>query len=311
MQQVRLASYQPLGWSAPAVTVGNFDGVHRGHQALVEIVVAEARSTGGTAVALSFDPHPSSVLVPDRAPATLVSIPQKQELLGSLGVERLVLVPFTRELSRQEPEAFAARVLRDCLAARLVVVGTGFRFGSGRRGNVALLQELGERWGIEVRGVEPVLHDGVAISSSRIREALARGALASVNAMLGRSYFVDGTVVRGDGRGRGLGYPTANLHVQGQSVPGSGVYAAWFRDQSDAGARARPAVVNIGHRPTFGGESRTVEAHVLDLTEDLYGHPVRLEFTARVRDERVFSGPETLAQQIRDDVSAVRRVLGE
>ncbi len=308
MRRLRLESFDPLGWPEPAVTVGNFDGVHLGHQALARTVADEARLSRGTTVALTFEPHPSVVLAPDRAPATLTTVDQKGELLGDLGVERLVLIPFTREFSDLPPEEFVRAVLRDCLGARLVAVGTGFRFGRGRGGDLDLLRRLGASWGIEVRGVLPVLHEGTAISSSRIREALARGALAAVNAMLGRLFFVDGVVVPGDGRARGLGFPTANLEAYNETLPGSGVYAGFCRELHGASARW-PAVVNIGHRPTFGGGRRTVEAHLLDYSGDLYGRPMRWEFEARLREERKFSGAEELAAQIRMDIAAARALL--
>jgi riboflavin kinase/FMN adenylyltransferase len=308
MRRLRLQSFEPLGWPEPAVTVGNFDGVHLGHQALARTIVEEVGRSGGTAVALSFEPHPSVVLAPDRAPATLTTVDQKGELLGDLGVERLALIPFTREFSDLPPEEFARKVLRDCLRARLVAVGTGFRFGRGRGGDLDLLRRLGADWGVEVRGVLPVLHEGTAISSSRIREALARGALVAVNAMLGRRFFVDGVVVAGDGRGRGLGFPTANLEAYNETFPGSGVYAGFCRELHGASS-PWPAVVNIGHRPTFGGGRRTAEAHLLDYSGDLYGRSMRWEFEARLRDERRFSGAGELAAQIRLDIATARRAL--
>jgi riboflavin kinase/FMN adenylyltransferase len=308
MRRLRLKSFDPLGWPEPAVTVGNFDGVHLGHQALARTVVEEACRSRGTTVALSFEPHPSVVLAPDRAPATLTTVEQKGELLGELGIEWLVLIPFTREFSDLPSEEFAQKVLRDCLGARLVAVGTGFRFGRGRSGDLDLLQRLGAAWGIEVRGVLPVLHEGTAISSSRIREALARGALGAVNAMLGRLYFVDGVVVSGDGRGRGLGFPTANLEAHNETLPGSGVYAGFCRELHGASS-PWPAVLNIGHRPTFGGGRLSAEAHLLGYSGDLYGRPMRWEFVARLREERRFSGAGELQSQIRMDIEVARQAL--
>ncbi len=308
MQRVRLESLEPRGWPAPVVTVGNFDGVHRGHQALVAAAVLGARSTGGVSVVLTFDPHPSRVLSPDRAPEALMTVDQKEELLSRLGVDRLALLPFTTEISRLAPEEFARRVLQRALGARRVVVGSNFRFGRGRAGDIALLRRLGDELGFEAQAVEPVWHEGAPISSTRIREALARGAVGAARELLGRAFFVDGEVVLGDGRGKLLGVPTANLALRNETLPRPGVYAATCRLLPAGGPRA--AVVNLGRRPTFGGGETTLEAHLLDFSGDLYGAILRVEFQERLRDERRFDGPEALVKQIRDDIEAARAVLG-
>ncbi len=308
MQRVRLESLEPRGWPAPVVTVGNFDGVHRGHQALLAAAVEGARATGGVSVVLTFDPHPSRVLSPDRAPEALMTADQKEELLARLGVDRLALLPFTAELSRRPPEEFARAVLQGALGARRVVVGSNFRFGQGRAGDIALLRRLGDELTFEVMAVEPVWHEGAPISSTRIREALARGAVAAARELLGRPFFVDGEVVRGDGRGRTLGIPTANLALRNETLPRPGVYAATGRLLPAGGPRA--AVVNLGRRPTFGGGETTLEVHLLDFAGDLYGALLRVAFRERLRDERRFDGPEALVKQIRDDIEAARRVLG-
>jgi len=309
MELVRLDTLAPRGWPEPAVTVGNFDGVHRGHQSLVAAAVRQARERGGTAVALTFDPHPSRVLSPDRAPATLMTLDQKAAVLARLGIDRLAVLPFTFELSRESAADFARMVLRDAVGARAVVVGTNFRFGRGREGDLDLLSGLGRSLGFAVHGTEPVIHEGAPISSTRIREALARGAVGPARLMLGRRFFVDGPVVRGAGRGRTVGLPTANLAVVNETLPGGGVYACWCRVLDEADAAARPAVLNIGHRPTFDGGALSVEAHVLDFDGDLYGRTLRIEFEERLREERAFSGPEALVRQVQDDIARARRVL--
>ena len=308
MEVVRLDTLEPRGWPEAAVAVGNFDGVHRGHQALVALAVRDARAAGGTSVVLTFDPHPSRVLSPDRAPASLMTLDQKAEILASLGVDRLAVLPFTVELSRREPDDFAREVLQQALGARVVVVGSSFRFGRGRSGDLATLRRFGDAMGFRVHGLRPVIARGGPISSTRIREALARGAVDAAQDFLGRRFFVDGVVVRGEGRGRRIGLPTANLDVVNETVPGGGVYACWCRIEG-AQAAARPAAVNIGRRPTFGGGLTTVEAHVLDFDGDLYGRMLRLEFEDRLREERAFPGPEALVAQIRSDIDAARRVL--
>ena len=313
MQRLRLETLQPLGWPEPAVTVGNFDGVHRGHQSLVAVAVDEARARGGCSVALTFDPHPSRVLSPDRAPASLMTVDQKAEALSGLALDRLAVLPFTFGLSRETAADFARRVLAEALGARVVVVGEGFRFGRGREGDLALLARLGLDLGFEVRGSPPVMHEGAPISSTRIREALARGAVAAARAMLGRPFFVDGPVVRGAGRGRGLGLPTANVAVVNETLPARGVYAGWCRVLGPPAApgteRAQAAVVNIGHRPTFGGGGLAVEAHLLDFGGDLYGRTLRVLFAERLREERAFDGAEALVRQVRDDIARAREML--
>ena len=309
MERVRLDTLAPRGWVEPAVTVGNFDGVHRGHQSLVAEAVRQARERGGTAVALTFDPHPSRVLSPDRASPTLMTPDQRAEALAQLGVDRLAVLPFTFELSRESPADFAREVLRDAVGARVVVVGEGFRFGRGREGDLALLTRLGRSLGFEVEGRRPVVHEGAPISSTRIREALARGAVRPAREMLGRRFFVDGAVVRGEGRGRSIGLPTANLAVVNETLPARGVYACWCRMLPDAGGAPHPAVVNIGHRPTFGAGALSVEAHLLGFDGDLYGRGLRAEFHERLREERTFSGPEELVRQVAEDVARARGML--
>ena len=308
MEVVRLDSLEPRGWPEPALAVGNFDGVHRGHQALVALAVRDARAANGTSVVLTFDPHPSRVLSPDRAPASLMTLEQKAEILAGLGVDRLAVLPFTVELSRREPEEFAREILQRALGARVVVVGSSFRFGRGRAGDLATLRKLGEALGFRVHGQRPVIARGGPISSTRIREALSRGDVEAARDFLGRRFFVDGAVVKGDGRGRQIGIPTANLLVANETMPGGGVYACWCRVMGDA-SPPRAAAVNIGHRPTFGGGIVTVEAHVLDYEGDLYGRILRLEFEERLREEKKFPDADALVTQIRRDIGEARRVL--
>ena len=277
MDLVRLDRLEPRSWPRPAVTVGNFDGVHRGHQALVAQAVADARASAGTAVVLTFDPHPARVLAPERAPATIMTLDQKAERLARLGVDRVAVLPFTPSLAAQPAPEFAQRVLHDALRATTVVVGAGFRFGRGRAGDVALLRRLGRSLGFAVHGMRPVFHQGAPISSSRVREALARGDVEGAAEMMGRPFAIDGTVVRGAGRGRTIGIATANIAPVNETLPGNGVYACWIRVGGTDGP-IRPAVANVGRRPTFGGAEITVEAHVLDVDEDFYDQPARLAF---------------------------------
>jgi riboflavin kinase/FMN adenylyltransferase len=309
LQVVRLETLEPRAWPRPAVAVGNFDGVHRGHQALVAQAVADARASKGTAVVLTFDPHPSRVLAPERAPATLMTLDQKAEWLGRLGVDRVAVLPFTAALAAQSATDFARRILGEALQATTVVVGAAFRFGHGRAGDVALLRRLGKTLGFRVHGMRPVFHQGAPISSSRVREALARGDVSGAAEMMGRPFAIDGNVVRGEGRGRTLGIPTANIASVNEMLPGNGVYACWIRVGGE-GAPVWPAVTNVGRRPTFGGAETTVEAHVLDVDEDMYDRPARLAFVSRLRHEEAFPGPAALVAQIRRDIARAREELG-
>jgi riboflavin kinase/FMN adenylyltransferase len=286
--------------------VGNFDGVNRGHQALAALTVARAREAGGAAVVLTFDPHPARLVAPERAPGALTTLAQKQELLAALGVDCLAVLPFDAAVAALSPEAFAREVLAGSLGARHVVVGESFRFGHGRAGDARRLAALGAELGFSVGALAPVLEGGVPVSSSRVREELARGAVRAACEMLGRPYFVDARVVGGDGRGRTIGVPTANLDPENEVLPARGVYAGRCRVP---GAGWRLAVVNLGERPTFGGGRVTLEAHLLDFDGDLYGAGVRLEFHERLRDEERFSGPPALLARIREDVERARQLL--
>jgi riboflavin kinase/FMN adenylyltransferase len=306
MMRVRLETLAPVGWPTPAVTVGNFDGTHRGHQALIAGALTWARAQGGTVVVLTFDPHPARILTPLRAPAALTTLDQKEEILAGLGVDRLAVLPFTAATAQLSPDAFARQVLAGALGARLVVVGESFRFGHRRAGDAATLRLLGETLGFSVRTVPPVLHAGSPVSSSRARQAVLRGDMSEATALLGRAFFVDGTVVRGDGRGRSLGIPTANVSSENEILPGRGVYAG--RSRVSTGAWI-PAVVNVGERPTFGGDGPVIEAHLIDFAADLYGTRMRLEFRARLRAERRFPGPDALVAQIRADIARARALL--
>ena len=311
MEVVRLEPLPSIARDAPSavVTIGNFDGVHRGHQALVKAAHDRAAAGHEACLALTFDPHPAAVLNPERAPLCLVTGPQKAELLAALGVDVLAVLPFTSALASLSPADFAAGVLVGALSARSVVVGEGFRFGMSRAGDVTELERLGQELGFDVVAVPAVRQDGARVSSTRVREGLLAGDVTAAAALLGRPYFVEGRVVRGDGRGRTLGIPTANLAVENEIVPKEGVYAA--RVAPCAGGPLRAAVVNVGRRPTFGGGPTTTEAHLLDFEGDLYDQRLRVSFVARLRDERAFPGREALVAQIQEDVRAARRVLAQ
>ncbi len=306
MDELQLDGQVAFRHSRPSVTIGNFDGVHRGHQALVAATVEWARRRSGTAAVLTFDPHPSRVLTPERAPGALTTPAQKRELLAALGTDVMAVLPFTEALARVGPAEFVDAVLVRQLRASHVVVGAGFRFGHRQTGEVRTLEALGRDRGFSVEAIAPVLEGGEPISSSRVREALAAGDATAARTLLGRAYFIDAAVVKGDGRGRTIGVPTANLASENEIVPGRGVYAGRCRLPDGA---SRLAVVNVGARPTFGGATLTVEAHLLDFEGDLYGSRLRLAFEVRLREERRFPGPDALVAQIREDVARARALL--
>jgi riboflavin kinase/FMN adenylyltransferase len=293
-----------------------FDGVHRGHRALLDRVAAEAAAKGVPAAAVTFDRHPLAVLRPGSEPPLLTTLDRKVELLGEAGVEVVLVLAFTPELSQVGAEAFAADVLFDGLGARAVVVGENFRFGHKAAGDPDMLADLGRPRGIEVVAVGLHAHGGQVVSSTRVRAELAAGDVAAAAASLGRPYAVEGVVVAGNRRGGPmLGMPTANLDLPaGIAIPADGVYAGHLTDESEGPgppgrAVARPAAVSVGTNPQFGTERRRVEAHVLDFDGDLYGHRVSVGFAHRLRGQAVFADVEELAAQMRADVDQARRLL--
>jgi riboflavin kinase/FMN adenylyltransferase len=290
------------------LTLGNFDGVHRGHQAIVSRARAEADARGGQVVSVTFHPHPLAVLAPERASGMIQSLHDRLATLRSLGVDVAVAQRFTREFAALAPEEFVEQFLAPSLALLHVVVGYNVTFGRGRTGTAATLEALGRRLGFAVETVGPVMVGSETVSSSGIRRALVAGDVARVEAWLGRPYRLRGRVVAGERRGRTLGFPTANLHVRPRVlVPADGVYAVRVL----TGGGAHPGVVNIGVRPTFGEARRTVEAHLLDWSGDLYGRWVELEFVARLRGEQRFDGPAALRVAIETDIAHARRVFAD
>jgi len=294
------------GGEACAVTVGVFDGVHLGHREILRILGDRASASGLEPAVITFEPHPLAVVAPERAPAMLTGIEHRIELLGSLGVELVAVLPFDGTVREWSAPTFARETLGGALHARLVVVGTDFRFGRSRSGDVDLLTEMGTTLGFDV-DVVPLVGDDRPVSSTRIREMIAGGDVTGAAAALGRPHELWGQVVAGDGRGRSIGIPTANLAVPpGMALPRGGVYAATAGRTRD---EAIPAVANIGTRPTFDGQGTTVEAHLLGFDEDLYGKVLRLRFIDRIRDERRFDGPGALVAQIRMDIAHARRIF--
>lgn len=287
------------------VTLGTFDGVHLGHQELVRRARARAEAEHLPCVAYTFDPHPARVLAPRAAPPVMVPIGVRAQLLTELGAELVVVEPFTAGFAQVEADDWVRRFLFEQLRPRHVVVGFNFGYGRGRAGNPAHLSKMGEALGFSVEIVPAVESAGETVSSSRVRRAIETGEIERARVLLGRPYALFGRVVRGDQRGRGLGFPTANLELEGELVPAHGVYASVVGLED---GRRLPAVTNIGTRPTFGAGA-AIETHVLDFDEDLYGARIAVSLVSRLREERRFGGLPELVQQITNDVEEARARL--
>jgi len=281
------------------VTLGNFDGVHLGHQAILKRLSAMAKEAGGTSVLITFDPHPVTVLAPHKAPAQLTSTDEKLRRLENCGLDAVVVIPFDEAFAAVEAEDFIEDILIGFLDVTHLVVGPDCRFGKNRRGSRAMLDAFGQDQDFTVEGIEPVISMDEKISSSRIRGAIAQGNVHEAGLMLGHLHLLEGVVIEGDKRGRTIGFPTANVEPAGRMlVPARGVYRGYV--QTDAGRL--PAVINVGVRPTFDRDNLSVEAHILHFDGDLYGKHVGIEFAERIRDEMKFDSVEALKQQIAEDV---------
>ena len=296
----------PSGWGRCVVTIGVFDGVHRGHQQIIGRAVQRARDTGQPSVVLTFDPHPSEVVRPGSHPALLTPLRRKADLLEQLGVDVVWLLPFTIEFSRLDPAEFVHLVLVEQLHAAAIVVGENFRFGHKAAGDLSTLRTLGRTFGFSTEEVPLLRDDDVTLSSTFVRSSIDAGEVDRAAQALGRPHRVDGIVVRGAGRGRQLGYPTANVHSERHvAVPADGIYAGWavLRGQR------LPAAISVGTNPTFEGKERTVEAYILDFDEDIYGVELGVEFVQRIRGMEKFARVEDLVAQMGRDVEKARRIL--
>jgi riboflavin kinase / FMN adenylyltransferase len=300
---------EELALSGPppsAITIGNFYAVHRGHQALIRRVEQHARHLGAVSTVVTFEPHPQKVLRSE-APPALVTAERKLELLEEAGVEQVVILAFTPELSRVEPEDFVERMLIRQIGAKAIVVGSDFRFGRFARGDVTMLRTYSRTHGLLFEAARMSEVGGRRISSTAIRHALTEGDLRWARKALGRPYRLTGRIVTGHGRGKPMGFPTANLEPATELlVPGPGIYAGYTLQAG----QSYPSAISIGTNPTFGDNPLSVESFLLDFSGDLYGLPAEFEFVARIRDHVAFSGPEALSDAIAADVSEVRRLLG-
>jgi riboflavin kinase / FMN adenylyltransferase len=304
----------PEQWGQSVVTIGEFDGVHRGHQRIVARAAELGRELGLPVVAITFDPHPDEVIRPGSHPPLLCSARRRAELLGGLGVDAVCVIPFTLAFSRLDPDEFVRQVLVERLHAAAVVVGEDFGFGHRAAGDVPLLTRLGEKYDYTAEGLPLLALDGVTVSSTSIREMLAEGDVTEAAKALGRPHRVEGVVVRGHQRGRLLGFPTANVESPARTaIPADGVYAGWLAALDESGGEASrwPAAISIGTNPTFDGQVRTVEAYALDRTDlDLYGLHAAIDFAVLLRGTLRFESVEALIEQMGADVVRARDICG-
>ena len=296
---------EAAGFKPCAVTIGNFDGVHRAHRLLLRAAVEVSGGAGLRPAVLMFDPHPACVVAPERAPRLLTSIEERCELIQRAGIEQILIQPFTAELARLTPEEFATEFLRDGLGARIVVVGENFRFGRKQAGDARTLISLGSRLGFEVRLLETVQYRGRRVSSGEVRKVVAAGDVGLACRLLERPYAIAGEIVRGHGVGSKQTVPTLNLRTEARVIPARGVYIT--RTRETGSGRQWNSITNVGYRPTFGDEhALSIETFLLDPLEGETPERIRLEFLRRVRDERKFESPDALKQQILRDVSRAK-----
>lgn len=290
------------------VTVGTFDGVHRGHWEVLQEICRRARATGGRSILVTFHPHPLRVVRPEHAPPLLTTVAEKREVLAESGLEYVVFLPFTRTLQHYPARRFVEEILRDRIGMDELVIGYDHGFGKDREGSVETLRQVGREMGFDVDVVEAFHAEGEPVSSSRIRRLLSEGDAAGAARLLGRPYRLEGVVVRGEQKGRELGFPTANIEVGDpeKMLPKEGVYAAYGRVRGER----IPGLLHLGPRPTFPGFSPTIELHLLDWSGDIYGDHVRVEVVDRIRDIRPFPSAEALIEAIRQDERDGRRMLG-
>lgn len=287
------------------LTIGNFDGVHRGHQELFRQVVAKARAIDGTAVVYTFCPHPLKVLRPQIAPQLITTLAEKEALLRAAGIDLMICLPFDQAMANMSAETFVREVLVDRLGLTHLVVGEDYAFGRGREGTVAFLQACAPRYGFTVEAIAPVADAQANYSSTRIRQMVQAGQMEQVAELLGRPYGLTGTVIHGDKRGRTLGFPTANLATAKELLPAAGVYAV----RVQVGGDSYPGVAHVGGKPTFGAMDRGVEVHLLGFDGVLYGQKIRVQFATRLRGETTFPSAEALAAAIRGDVARAQEFL--
>ncbi|HYA40062.1 MAG TPA: bifunctional riboflavin kinase/FAD synthetase [Syntrophobacteraceae bacterium] len=291
----------------PAITIGNFDGVHKGHQALFQIVKQWAGRLNGQSVVVTFDPHPLEVLFPKKAPPVITSHLKKLDLIASCGIDATIVIVFDRTFSRMSAREFVEVILVEKIGAKVIIVGHDYRFGHGREGDIAFLKLLGGQYGFRVETVSGITVNDTVVSSTAIRHMILNGNIREANKLLGRYFDVNGTVIVGRRRGAGLGFPTANIRMPAVTSPRTGVYVV----EAEVEGKTYGGAANLGYNPTFGDTDLSLEAHLFDFNQDIYGRPITIRFVDRLRDELRFSGPGELAEQITKDVASAKKILSE
>ena len=291
----------------PAITIGNFDGVHRGHQALFGKVRQWAEKLGGQSAVATFDPHPIEVLSPQNAPAFITCHRLKMDLIADCGIDATIVIPFNHIFSRMSAREFVEIVLVENIGAKAIIVGHDYRFGHSREGNIAFLRQLGSEYGFEVDTVAGIRVNDTMVSSTTIRQMIAGGKISDANKLLGRLFEVSGEVITGQRRGIGLGFPTANIRMPSMASPPTGVYVI----EAEVEGKRYGGAANLGYNPTFGNTELSLEAHLFDFDRDIYGKTIVIRFIDRLRDEIRFSGPAELVAQIGKDVAEAKKILSE
>jgi riboflavin kinase/FMN adenylyltransferase len=305
-QEVNMKIFESLdgigSFQSPVLTIGNYDGIHLGHRQIIKRVRGRARELSGVSMLMTFNPHPLSMLNPGKHLGTITPLPLKVKLIAETGIDVLFVLHFTRDFSLIEPELFVKDVLAGQLGIKGLIVGYDFRFGKGGRGNVEMLRQLSQIHGFFFEMVDAVTLDGDKIGSNRVRKLILDGDVAKVKTFLARPYMIEGTVVRGDGRGKTIGFPTINVETDSPLLPRRGVYIT----EVDINGRTFHSVTNIGYNPTFGGRSISMESHILDFSEEVYGKRVAVLFHQRIRDEIKFDGVDELKGRIAADTEVAR-----
>ena len=291
---------------SPVLAIGNFDGIHLGHQKLLKKATELSLATGGNSVAFTFDPHPVKVLSPEKYLPLITPTEKKIKIMEELGISAVICADFNLDFANLHPRSFVKNILVDKIGARDVVVGFNYAFGKGKEGGTEFLRDMGKEYGFRLHVVDPVKVGGVVVSSSKVREAIWGGNVKLASTLLGRPYDMEGVVVPGRKRGKGLGFPTANIETKGELFPMSGVYAAIVM----LNGKRLNAVANVGKHPTFPNDPFTVEAHIFDFDSDIYGEEVDLLFIERIRDAMAFPTPDALVEQIKLDVQKAKEILG-
>ncbi|MDH5762042.1 MAG: bifunctional riboflavin kinase/FAD synthetase [Nitrospinota bacterium] len=305
MQIIRGTKHIPEPGPYPVMTIGNFDGVHLGHQIIFRRVAEIARQNNGTAIVFTFEPHPLKIIAPDKAPPLLTSFRKKMELMEQCGIDQVVCADFTQGFADQQPREFAENILVGKIGVKEIVVGYDYAFGRGREGTISYLKKMGEEFNFQVHVIDPVELEGHRVSSSYVRELIEEGDVTRARDFLGRHYSIQGPVVHGHKTGRGIGFPTANIDTSKVQIPGTGVYAVYVTSEG----KVYSGVVNIGFNPTFNRDRLSVEVHIFDFGDSIYGEEIEVAFIERIRGEIQFDSAKDLVAQIEKDIATAKTIL--